>query len=251
MRKYSNYIIEIIHLNGNKQIKKCNNTSCYKSTLSLYKETRENYAGKNVTINFVGISEEERCIIFSKKNSRSEDNKKDIKTLIDDITILSSELSNKLREVSDMTSLIDKRKSNIEHLFIESINVDILDDNKKIDVFNQLREITLERRDYKILNQIKSAIINEVKDIIKLSDFISKEYDRIIQTHTNISESLITDENSHLKDTHVVKEYAYKNFKERMNLMNQLKPKYDKIVHDDVNKKLLCYNKCKNQGALK
>lgn len=249
MAKYNTYIIEIIHLNGNKQIRKSEKPSCYKTTLAEYKEIREAYVGKSVTINFVGLSEEERSIIFFKKNSRAEDNKKDIKTLIDDITVLSSELSNKLQEVSDMTSIIDKRKSNIEHLFVESINVDVLDDGKKIDVFNQLREITLERRDYKILNEIRSGINNEVKEIIKLSNFISEQYERIIQAHTSISESLITDEDSKYKEGHLIREYPYKTFKERMSLMNQLKPKYDRIVNDDAANKLLCYNKCKGKSA--
>jgi hypothetical protein len=46
-------------------------------------------------------------------------------------------------------------------------------------------------------------------------------------------------------DKQVVKEVSFSNFKERMNLMKQLEPKYSKIIVDNDNNKLLCYNKSK------
>jgi hypothetical protein len=40
MKKFNNYVIEIIHLNGNKQIKKADDPSSYKKTMSLYKKNK-------------------------------------------------------------------------------------------------------------------------------------------------------------------------------------------------------------------
>jgi hypothetical protein len=41
----------------------------------------------------------------------------------------------------------------------------------------------------------------------------------------------------------IIKEIGYRNFRERINLMKQLQKSYDKVYHDDVKMKIVCYNK--------
>ena len=62
MCKYNSYAVEIVHLNGNKQIKEAENNSDYNSTITLYHDIKEDYMDKDVTINFLGFTENDEQI---------------------------------------------------------------------------------------------------------------------------------------------------------------------------------------------
>lgn len=67
MCKYNTYAIEIIHLNGNKQLREADDNTSYKETLALYHDVKENYINKDVVINFMGYADNKQGIIFTKK----------------------------------------------------------------------------------------------------------------------------------------------------------------------------------------
>lgn len=245
MRKYNKYVIEVIHLNGNKQIRKAENSSCYRSTIKLYREIKETLYNSNVTINLIGISDSERGLIFTKKNSSTDDQRKNIKELIDTIFEASSELNQQLKKISDMVGLSNKRKNGLEHLLVEAVDTECLTVEQKIDIFNQMRETILTRRDYKILDNIRQKTEKDIELIIEKIIKISDAYDNSIETSVSILKELIENENTGYKDVHLIKEYEYKDHKDRINLMKQLEKKYDRIVNVDEKKVLACYNKCK------
>ena len=151
----------------------------------------------------------------------------------------------KLNHIKDTYSLIEKKKSNIEHLFIEAIDAETITNEEKIKIFDNIREITLERRDYKILNNIRELIHKDVIKISKMFEEMLDIYNTNINKNKNILNELIYNENTKLKNVHLIREYPYKNHKERINLTKQLKPKYDKIVDVPERKVLACYNKCR------
>ncbi len=244
MRKYDKYVIEIIHLNGNKQIRKADNPESYNETISLYHTIKEETYNDNITINVIGISDEERGIIFSKKNSSTDNQQKDIKEMIDVLYETSLELQKRLNNVKDMVDLTNKRRSNLEHLLIEAIDAETLTEGEKVKIFDEMRETVLTRRDYKILDSIRLSTKNDLSLIINKTKSISRTYDQCIKVSSNIIDELINNEDSKLKETHLVKEYEYKNHKERINLMKQLQGKYDKIVNLEDKNTLACYNKC-------
>lgn len=242
MRKYDKYVIEVIHLNGNKQIRKADNPTSYNETISLYRKIKEETYNSNITINVVGISDEERGLIFSKKNSNTDNQQKDIKEMIDVLYETSTELQKKLDNIKDMADLANKRKSNLEHLLVEAIDAEILTEDEKIKIFDEMRETVLTRRDYKILDSIRASTESDLSLVVRKIKQISNAYDKCINKNTNILNELISDNNT--KHNHVVREYEYRNHKERINLMKQLQGKYDRIVNIEDRKVLACYNKC-------
>ncbi len=56
MCKYNTYAIEIVHLNGNKQLREAEDNSSYNSTIALYNDIKEEYIARDVVINFVGLT---------------------------------------------------------------------------------------------------------------------------------------------------------------------------------------------------
>lgn len=245
-RKYDRYVVEIIHLNGNKQIKKNDNPESYTSMINFYKIIKNEYMNYEgvVKINFVGISDYERKIIFTKKNSIIEENSKNIIDLLNIIVNASDKLHSVLENANKKINVMNKEKSNIEHLLIESINAEEISDEDKLKTFNKLREITLKRRDYKILNDVRLKLNCNLNLIKTKSKDMLKEYENIINTNTQISQDLIHNEDSKFRKTHVVREYPYKTFKEKNTLTNQLKNKYDKIIDLSDRSVLACYKKC-------
>ncbi|MGJ0846566.1 hypothetical protein ACR77J_07750 [Tissierella praeacuta] len=246
MRKYDRYVIEIIHLNGGKQIRKAEDSSDYRSTISLYREIKENSYNSNTTINLVGISDSERGLIFTKRNSAADNQKKNIKELIDIIHETSIELNQQLKNISDMVDLSNKRKNGLEHLLVEAVDTECLTEEQKIDIFNQMRETILTRRDYKILDSIRQQTQKDIGLILKLIKQVSNTYDETIKINANILKELIENDDTKYKEVHLIREYEYKNHKERINLMSQLKGKYDRIANLEDRKVLACYNKCKS-----
>ena len=246
MKKYDKYVIELIHLNGNKQIKKADNPKCYNATISLYREIKDSMYNNNVTINVVGISDSERGIIFTKKNSTTDNQRRNIKELIDVILESSTELKQQLSNIRDMVDLSNKRKNGLEHLLIEAIDTEVLTTEEKLRIFDEMRENVLTRRDYKILDGIRIDVYSDVTAIVEMITKTSNTYDSRIVKNSSIIQELIQNENTEYKDVHLIREYEYRTQKERIGLMSQLKSKYDKIINMEDKKVLACYNKCKS-----
>lgn len=244
MKKYNSYSIEIIHLNGNKQIREANNNSSYKDTISLYHKIKDDYMNKAVNIDFVGITEdEEKGVIFSKKNTLIEDEKRNIGDLMDTILEATKELQSQFDIVSNKMAYYDKKKSNIDHLMVEAVDIDELTEEDIIQIFYDTREVNLMRRDYKILNKIGFDVKGNIGNILNNSRRMVKTYDKQIDRNSKKLKSLI-DRDDNYNGVHLTKEIPYKDFKDRMRIMNDIKKQYDKIVNFPEKKVLACYNKC-------
>jgi hypothetical protein len=159
--------------------------------------------------------------------------------------VIVNKLSIKSKELPDMLSLIDKEKSVFEHKYVEFTELEDLVDEYKIEKFDEYRSLLLKRR------AIKDEAIN-IKNVKEQLDIIIENTDRLhrrtqgfINKAIEATESSIAQTVPEELDRQVVKEVPYNNFKERINLMKQLEPKYDKIIVDNENNKLLCYNKSK------
>lgn len=244
MCKYNTYAIEIIHLNGNKQLREAEDNTSYNSTIALYHEVKEQYIDKDVVINFVGLTvENEQGLIFSKKNTIIEGERKSIKNLMTTILEASKQLQEQYRIIGDKESYYDKKKSNIDHLFIEAVDIEELTDEEKINIFNEIRDVNLMRRDYKILNNIRANTHNDVNYIVQKAQNILNEYDKHIQKNSNKLKDLIK-RDAKRTEVHLIKEIPYKDFKDRMKIMNEITKDYDKVIHFPERKVIACYNKC-------
>lgn len=245
MCKYNNYKIEVVHnLTKNKEVINSEDSTNYTNMISLYKKVKERFLSEDVIINFVGVNESEERIIFKKINNTNQVRSKKIKNLIDTIVECSEELEKEIRNVFSDKALLEKEKSNVRHLMIESIKADSIEDKTKIEAFDEFRSVLLKKRDLDIIHNICYLSNNDTKEIVKRINKISKTYDEKIRLSHKITLDLL-EEDSKFRDTHMIKEYPYKNDKERINLMKQLQSKYDKIINNEDRKILSCYNKCK------
>lgn len=243
MCKYNTYAIEIIHLNGNRQLRETQNPESYKSTMSLYRQIKENYTDKDVIINFIGLREGEKKIFFTKKNNSFEEDNQNIKELIDTIYESSKELQKRFENIKNKVAIYDKKKSNIDHLLVEAVDVSQLTEEDKAKIFDKLREINLLRRDYKMLNNVRWKCQREINFLVQNSQKILNSYEKNIKINNGKLKDLIDRDGKQVK-MHIVKEYPYKSFKHRMHLMKQVEKKYDRVINLSEQNKLVCYNKC-------
>jgi hypothetical protein len=248
--KYQRYMIQVNYLNGNKEnIEYINNkpvnTSSYKEMMKIYKEVKEQYSNLCTSIDFVGITEDEQLNVLFTKKMINEKNTENSFELIKQLNEIVNKLKSKSDKAQDLLCLIEKEKSVFEHKRIEFTELEDLTDEYKVETFDDYRSLLLKRR------IIKDEAIN-LKNVKEQLDIIFANTDRlhkrtvgfinkaIINTESSISQTVPEE-----LDKQVVKEVSFNNFKERMNLMKQLESKYDKIIVDNENNKLLCYNKSK------
>ena len=246
MCKYNSYAVEIVHLNGNKQLKEAENNTDYNSTMSLYYDIKENYMDKDVTINFLGFTENDKQgIIFTKRNTIINNERKNMETLVKTIYESSKELQELYRIVANKEGYYDKKKSNIDHLFIEAVDTDELTTDDKAKIFDEIREINLLRRDYKILNEVRRDTCNDINFIVQKAKNVLNKYEDTIDKNNNTLKSLINRDKNTIS-IHLIEEVSYTSEKERVMLIRKLKTQYDRIVQMPEKKIIACYNKCKS-----
>lgn len=244
MCKYNSYAIEIVHLNGNKQLREAEDNTSYKDTMTLYNKVKEEYIDHCVTINFVGLTKDnEQKIIFSKKSSIIEGEKRNIEDLILTILEASKQLQEQYKIIKNKIAYYDKKKSNIDHLLVEAVDVETITDEEKVRIFDEIREINLIRRDYKILNTIREKTHSDVNYIVQKAQYIANEYNKNIQHNSRKLTDLI---NREPKSTgiHLIREIQYKDSTDKIRLMREAEKKYDKVINFPERKVIACYNKC-------
>ncbi len=244
MRKYGSYAVEIIHLNGNRQIREATENNSYKDTINLYHNVKEDYMNREVTINFVGLTDEgEQGIIFSKKNTLIEDEKRNIGDLMDTILEATRELQRQFDGVNDKMSYYDKKKSNIDHLMVEAADIDELTDEDIIKIFHDTRETNLMRRDYKILNKIRLDTQEHIRCVLGNTVKMIGKYENHIDTNSQKLKDLINRDEDY-SGVHLTKEIPYRDIKEKKTIMKMIENKYDKIIQFPERNVIACYNKC-------
>jgi len=243
-------MIQVNYLNGNKEnIEYINNrpvnTSSYKEMMKVYKEVKEQYANLCISIDFVGITEDEQLNVLFTKKMINEENIENSFELIEQLNDIVNKLNTKAKESQDLLSLVDKEKSVFEHKYIEFAELEDLVDEYKIEKFDEYRSLLLKRR------VIKDEAIN-LKNVKEQLDIIIENTERLykrtvgyLNKAIECTESSITQTVPEDLDKQIVKEIKYNNFKERINLMKQLEHKYDKIINIEEENKLVCYNKSK------
>ena len=244
MRKYSNYAVEIVNLNGNRQIREADDSKNYNDTICLYHNIKEEYMNRDIAINFVGLtSEGEQGIIFTKKNTLIEDEKRNVRDLINTITEATKQLQEQYRVIADKMAYYDKKKSNIDHLFVEAVDIDSLTEEDKAEIFDEIREVNLMRRDYKILNSVRISTAQDLNYITQKSQNILKVYEKNIEINSGKLKDLINRSDNY-SGVHLIKEISYRDEEERKTIVKMISKHYDKVVHLPERSVVACYNKC-------
>ena len=231
-------------MNGSRHVKEAEDSTSYNKTMSLYRKVKDDYMSENVTIDFVGYTDEERGVIFTKKSTTVAQEERNIEDLILCIVEATEQLQDQFEKVNKKIGYYDKEKSNIEHLMIEGSDVDSMTEQDKANVFNKLRKNSLLRRDYKILQSLRSTTKDDVMKMENLSNSLMEQYSKTITSNSKLTEKIIQRDKQAI-DRHLIKKIPYQNDKQRLNTMKQIKGKYSKVVNLSDEKVLACYNKCR------
>jgi hypothetical protein len=246
-RKFNEYLIEVVHNNGNvEQIeytsnfnKKADKTS-YKEMLNVYSEIKEQYENKNCTISFLGINKNEKMVIFSKQNIANEIS--DESSLRNDVILLFEsiqQIKDKAIKLNEKKTCYNVEMNEIYHKEVE--NSTDLSEEHKIKTFDKLRNTLIKRRDVSgdldFYNKHKGVLNSIFGYANKLSDESEAHMNHEVEILENFKENgeLLTGSGKHI--------VQYSNFKDRMAKMAQLQSKYGKIINDEENNRLICSKK--------
>jgi hypothetical protein len=235
-KKYSSYNVKITYTNGDTEdiTLKGINTSDYKEMIKVYNDVKEDHKNDSCIIDFVGVNDSgELGILFTKEiNTKITDEDKlkmKVEDIVPQISILLETLKLK-REYHNKSQSVDDKKQDIKlhDLDITNEDEDILAIAKEIqDIRKQRREDKDEILFLSFINNIDS-MLNKFKEV----------NNRIVAVKGGEKFSSDT-----VEKYNIIKEVTYRSDKERISLMSQLKPKYDKFVIDELNKKITFYNK--------
>lgn len=251
-RKYEEYKIKITYLNGDTEELnyKGINTSNYKEMLKLYKDIKEQYKEESVVIDFLGITNTGELGILFTKEIKGKDylDKQELEMteeeILKDIQRKMTLLYKRKDETINKLNAVNKKQDILLHQ-IESLPSKT-NNNIKIKMLNELQEIRKNRRylknkknDLTSLNIIidNFKILSNINTLTKY--ILDKKQKSVLQEQQFNFDKIEKVE----KRFNVIKEIKYRNFRERVNLIKQLTPKYDKVYYDDSKMTVTCYNK--------
>ena len=255
-KNYVEYQVIVKHLNEDREIVEQGdyNNKSFRDMRKLYKETKDQFKNECVTIEFVGITEDGQNNLFFSKDFLNEDLKikqeaqefksKTSQDLFQDLIKITNEiLKRRDGALGEELGAVEKMKSINEHIMEAGME----DARSRLITYAKLQECFVQRRHLK--NEIKLmdsvfGVLNTKYDLKTFASLIQTSMISHEQQVVKINEK-IADNNMTLENTDkfkVFKEVSFRNYKEKFKLVDQLKKEYRKVIVDDANMKLLCYN---------
>lgn len=255
-KRYVEYKVVIEYLNGDEKMVESESvdSSSYKEMLGLYKVSKKQAKDDCISIKFIGVANDNEEKIFFEKQLITEDLEEKteveklsqyecfdlIEKIVDDIEALGDKRS----KIWSAIGAYNKKQDVILHEIESSIEPTNFE---KIRIFDKLKEVREERRYAKNEKNVLDSyferlaednlILNHLKNVS--GDFIKRKKSHLIEVTAKIVP--LTEQKA--EELRIIKEIGYKNFKERVSLTKQLQKTYDKVYHDDIKMKLICYNK--------
>jgi predicted FMN-binding regulatory protein PaiB len=246
-KKYQKYKISVQYLNGD--IEDVNmsgiNTSSFSKMLEVYHRIKNTYADKVKIINFIGIDQEGNLHIkFTKKIKQQgrEELKQDVNYIANDISKKIQLLKDKWFYHSDLINGLTKKEDVKLHELEGIKKIKFISEEERniirLKIAIELEDIRNERRWHK--DQL--SIINKLQEK-KIGD---KE---INFTHlSNIFKITINKPQMkplNMKIAEELKIYKEEPIKDKIKQIEKLKRNFDKIIIDEADNRLICYNKAK------
>jgi len=258
-KKFVSYSIFVVYLNGKEEInytKENLDVSNYKEMLEVYRETKLQLADTCATIQFCGkTSNNEKLEIMFEKEIVTED--KFVKEEGERVAELTGyqALQNLNKAIEDIEKVRQRADKNIE-LFLKSQDImlhNIENSNskevsmlEKIEMYDALKTLRGERREYK---ESYTVIENFKKNLKKGNvnyDAIQCHINKAIQHQdkyiaNNKHENLTNEQNKIIKDK-MSQKVKYRSYKERDITILRLKKIYDRVEDNLETMSLFCYN---------
>lgn len=274
-RKYDSYTVDVIDKDTgntlNMTLLKYNQNiidkTNYKQMLELYKKIKNRYKNKNVIINFCGISELNKFILYSKtidtnlkiqdRNKEVEENKNNINNLYDlsnDLNNIINRINKRIDYCNNMRGATDKQVDVIEHQIENLVNKNVIDltnseKNERLQMLQKLKLALNERRNIK--NEVllaHSISDNYIKTLNKINTNMIKQTQKANMRNIKIH-NVLQDNKIDVPSNLMIKK-SYSNFKERIRIMQEVQQKCQKVVHDEQNHIIYGYTKVGNKKKI-
>jgi hypothetical protein len=246
-KKFEKYKINVQYLNGD--IEDINmagiNTSSYSKMLEVYHRIKNTYADKVKIINFIGIDQEGKMHIkFTKeiKHQGRDELKKDVVDIMDNISKEMLLIKEKFFYHSDLIDGLNKKEDiklhELESLAEVKYMTEVDEDREILRIGKELKNIRVERRWHK----------NQFAMISKLGEQrIGNE--NINFTHlSNVFKPRFSKQNIkplNMKIAEELRLYKEEIIKDKTKQLERLQKNFDKIIVDEADNRLICYNKAK------
>jgi len=246
-KKYEKYKITVQYLNGD--IEDVNlmgiNTSSHSKMLAVYHRIKNTYSEKVNKIDFVGVGQDGSIKIMFTKEIKPK-GREDLRQDINDIMI---NIANQMQLIKDknfyhfglIEGLSKKQDVKLHELEgLEQIKFKTQEDEDKeiLRIGKELKKIRVERRWHKnqllIISKLQeNKIGNENVNFTHLSNIFKTKYTKaqIRPLNMKLAEDL--------------KIYKEEIIKDKDRQIEKLKKNYNKVIIDEVENKIICYNKAK------
>lgn len=242
MKKYNQYKIILTKQDGSK--KKISTSAIkkhsYRNMMEEYKKIRDNISNDIIQIDFIGVGEgENEGVLFTKEYEVKENNKYSKTASVE-------ELVQQAKEIFDILAQKKEYHNQMKSIFDKQTNV-LIHATETIDKY----EGNIEQEKLRIMDElirVRNARRVNKNEWIK-STKIHNSIEKIKSELDEIKIPIDTTEYKHLDKASteklIMKEVNYKTDKQRVSLIKQLNKQYGKVVTDEENKKIICYNKAR------
>lgn len=254
-RKFNHYDIKIVNnlnrttedisLLNEEKVDKSN----YKQMLEVYREIKEQYKDQDVTIDFCGVADDSSMKVMWNKQYKPYDERESIFELCNELNTIVQKFKIIKMDSQDLQGVYDKKEDKELHNLdsLKKKNKYELTEKEKDDLLRiaiNLQAIRSDRRYNKYeLNLVKSLVdVKAWTKLFSLNDLIQEKKNKFTVKNEN-NKQLYS--GNKIDKSKMYKEIHYKDFKDRIRIMKELKEKdhFEKITYDD--RKCICigYNK--------
>lgn len=248
-RKFEKFMLEIEMLNGETKEMKSGayDSKSYKQMMRFYKLLVKQYQNEDCKIKFKGITKDGSTSCFFVKEIKTEDSEEQreimkydshsVENIIEDIK-KNYDMLLKKKEIADNRLMIVNKKIDVILHNLESDFYKDKDERKR--AFENIVLLRKQRRacknDSVIIRDLNNQKLLNMINVDKVDGALElvKKVEEIRSNKTKLAK-----ENGYKHD---IKEYRYKNDKERLILSKQLGSKFDRVVLDEAKMMIVCYN---------
>lgn len=251
-RKYNYYDIKVVsNLDGSTEnISMLNeekvDKSNYKQMLEVYREIKEQYKNENVTIDFMGVADDSTIKVMWNKEYNLCNKKETIFDICDELNEVVQKFKTNKEESQNLLGAYNKKED------IELHKLDNLEKKNEYELTKQernnllkiainLQAIRSDRRCNKNEQQLIGSLINinAWSKLFSLNNIIQQKKDKFIKKNNKIKQAYLQNKIDNHK---MYKEVCYKDFKDRIQIMQKLQKQFKKVKYDEKRRVCIGYN---------
>lgn len=247
MRKYQKYKINVQYLNGaTEDINMAGiNTESFSNMLQVYHRIKNTYADKVKIINFIGVDESGNMHIkFTKeiKHKGRDELKRDINEIMDNISKEVLLIKDKNFYHHDLIDALTKKENvslhELEGVEERKFKTQEDEDREILRIGKELKNIRVEKRWHKdqfaIISKLQEYNINGKEiNFTHLSNIFKPKNNKIQIKPLN------------KKLAEELKIYKEEPIKDKINQVEKLRKTFEKVIIDEADNRIICYNKAK------